>query len=69
MELKAGPGRCEEASPRSHSFYIPCDRIAYWMVKTRDPKPYRMCAACADHNVKNRGAEIVGPVTARPSVV
>lgn len=23
--------------------------------------PYRMCAACADHNIRNRGAKLVGP--------
>ncbi len=62
MELKAKPGGCEEASPQSGEYYIPCNRPAVRMVKNRDPQsPYRMCAMCADHNVRNRGAEDVGP--------
>lgn len=59
IDLKAKPLCCEEASPRSHGFYIPCDRPAKFMVKNRDLQPYRMCEMCADHNVRNRGAAIV----------
>lgn len=65
MNLKAEPGGCEEASPLSHSFYIPCNAPAAYVVKNRDPTPYRMCAQCADHNVRNRGATIVGPFKRR----
>jgi hypothetical protein len=62
VELRAKPGGCEEASPMSHHFYIPCNRPATRMIKNRDPQsPYRMCDICADHNVRNRGAEDVGP--------
>jgi hypothetical protein len=61
MDLKARPGGCEEASPMSHNFCIPCNRPATRMIKNRDPRPYRMCDMCADHNVRNRGAEDVGP--------
>lgn len=50
---------CEEASPLSHQFYIACGRPAEFVVKNRDPRPYAMCAACADHNVRNRGAYYV----------
>src|ERR1700722_20461218 len=50
---------CQEASHLSHLFYIPCGRAAAYVVKTRDPKAYLMCSACADHNVKNRGARYV----------
>lgn len=32
------------------------------MVKNRDPNPYRMCEPCAEHNVRNRGAQIIGAV-------
>lgn len=60
LDLKAKKGGCEEASILSHNFYIPCNAPAARLVKTRDPKPYRMCAACADHNVKNRGATDLG---------
>lgn len=61
MELKAKPGHCEEASPMSHMFYIPCNQPATNMVKTRDTEPYRMCASCTSHNVRNRGATDLGP--------
>lgn len=51
--------RCEEASPASRLTYIPCGMPAAFMVKNRDPGPYAMCEACADHNVRNRGAHYV----------
>lgn len=54
------PGtKCEEASPLSRQYYIPCGQPAEFMVQTRDPRPYAMCAMCADHNVHNRGARYV----------
>lgn len=59
-ELKAKPDCCEEASMLSHSFYIPCNRPAVSIVEHRDGR-YRMCEMCADHNVRNRGAKLVGP--------
>jgi hypothetical protein len=55
--------RCEEASPLSRETYIPCGKIATRIIKTSDPKPYRMCDGCADHNVTNRGAQDLGPVS------
>lgn len=61
QDFEAKPGGCEEASPMSHQFYIPCNQPATRMVKTRDPNPYRMCDMCADHNVRNRGAKDIGP--------
>lgn len=61
MELRASPGGCEEAHFTSRTFYIPCDQPAVFMVKNRDPRPYRMCQACTHHNVDRRGAVIVGP--------
>lgn len=69
--LKAGPGRCEEASPLSHGAYIPCNAPATVMVKHRGRAegPYRMCPECASHNVKNRNAEIVGAIPAGDTVI
>lgn len=51
--------RCQEASPASRETYTACGRPAEFIVKNRDPSPYAMCAMCADHNVKNRGAYYV----------
>lgn len=65
-QLTAKPGGCEEASSLSAQFYIPCNRPAERMVKTADPRPYRMCGMCANHNVKNRGAEDQGPYVPSP---
>lgn len=48
-EAKALPGMCEEASVNS----------AVSVVYNGDRRVYRMCAACASHNVANRGAAIV----------
>lgn len=59
--LKANPHCCEEASMLSVGLYVPCNQPATRMVKNRDPKEYRMCDACAYHNVRNRGAEDTGP--------
>lgn len=61
--LVAGTDRCEEASPLSGFAYIPCDKPAVSIVrwKGRSDPPIRMCFGCADHNVRNRGGEIVGP--------
>lgn len=62
-ELKANPGCCEEAAPISSQFYIPCNQPATRMVSfiERGEGPYRMCAGCAWHNTKNRGATDIGP--------
>jgi len=50
---------CEEASMLSSDRYIPCGKPAVALVKNRDPRPYFMCMGCADHNVTNRGAEVL----------
>lgn len=47
---------CEEASPLSRETYIPCGQPADAIVKCEREGPYNMCAACADHNVRRRGA-------------
>lgn len=54
------PGtKCEEASPQSHQFYIACGKPAEFIVQYLHggEPPYAMCAACAEHNVLNRGAQ------------
>jgi hypothetical protein len=67
-ELKAKDHCCEEAAilPPGMDFYAPCNQPAVSIVgwKGRDDKPIRMCAVCAEHNVRNRGGEIVGPYEA-----
>ena len=61
--LKAAEHGCEEASLESREFYIPCNQPATTVVHWpgRQDRPVRMCAMCADHNVRNRGGEIQGP--------
>lgn len=65
IELKAKPHCCEEASLLSPQFpfYVPCNEPAVRVVgwKGRSDSPIRMCAACACHNVRNRGGEDHGP--------
>jgi hypothetical protein len=56
--LKAKPGCCEEASTLSHNFYIPCNRPATKIIASREGE-LRMCDACADHSVRNRGMKFV----------
>ncbi len=54
---------CEEASLQSGATYIPCNRHAVNIVgwKGRSDVPIRMCQFCTDHNVSNRGGEIIKP--------
>jgi hypothetical protein len=62
VELRAQPDRCEEASHLSKQSYIPCNAPAVRVVfHKRDNYAYRMCAPCADHNIRNRGGEDRGP--------
>lgn len=47
---------CEEASPLSFKIKIDCGRPASSIVwHNVDQRAYRMCEACTDHNVRNRG--------------
>jgi len=61
----AKPGCCQEAA-LCIPFYAPCNRPAVSIVrwKGRNEPAIRMCAMCADHNVRNRGGEIVEPFKA-----
>lgn len=55
---------CEEVSMHSIGvgFEVPCNKPAEILVyHHRDRRSYRMCAGCADHNIRNRGGENRGP--------
>lgn len=68
MELKADDNCCEEASILSTNTYIPCNAPAVSIVgwKGRSDKPIRMCRECANHNIRNRGGELIGPYKKSP---
>ena len=52
--------RCQEASVLSRDSYIPCNGPAVAIVHHRkDRRSYYMCAGCTDHNLRNRGGELV----------
>lgn len=53
-------GNCEEASSMSRNFYISCSAPSTMAVyHKKDDTTYRMCDACAYHNVRNRGGELL----------
>jgi hypothetical protein len=56
MKLEAKADCCEEASPLSSEFYIPCNRPATAVLihAHTGEGPYRMCDACAGQN-RRRG--------------
>lgn len=64
--IEAKPGTCEEASPFAPpGCYLPCGKDAVKRVHhPRDQRTYNMCEACADHNIKNRGAVDHGAMSA-----
>jgi hypothetical protein len=68
MELKANDHCCQEASIFSGAAYIPCNAPATSIVgwKGRPDDPIRMCDACARHNIRNRGGELIGPYKNSP---
>lgn len=54
---------CEEASPQSREYFIPCAAPATrFILSERGRVVYAMCSGCADHNVRNRGAKAVGEI-------
>jgi len=59
MPISVKPGGCEEYA------HIPCNKPATTLIgwPDRGEGPYRMCDACAWHNIKNRNAEDLGPYT------
>lgn len=67
IDLKAKPGCCEEAALGVPvPVYVPCNEPAVNIVgwKGRSDPPIRMCFACTDHNVRNRGGEVLRPFVA-----
>jgi hypothetical protein len=51
--------KCQEASPQSFHFYVPCGRPATLVLwSEKDRRHYWMCEMCADHNTR-RGMVIV----------
>lgn len=54
---------CEEASPWSITTYIPCGKPAVAVIDNGDRQPYNMCTACAEHNIRNRGARLVAMIS------
>lgn len=56
------PDGCEEAA-LGLPFYLPCNKPATFIVGWigRRDAPIRMCDHCKDHNVRNRGGEVIGP--------
>lgn len=66
LELKAKSDGCE-ACIMGAPFYAPCNKPPVYMVgwPTRNDGPYRMCAMCADHNMRNRGASKISDYKAK----
>jgi len=60
LELVAKPGCCGECVMGA-PFYVPCNKPAFTLIgwKGRSDQPVLMCDGCADHNIKNRGGEIL----------
>jgi hypothetical protein len=63
--MKASEHCCEECAilPTGFDAYIPCNKPATKVIATgrATEGPYRMCDACADHSIRNRGMTLVGP--------
>lgn len=61
MALKAKFACCEEAALLPFPGYIPCNKPAVALVgwKGRSDDPIRMCSMCLDHNIRNRGGEVI----------
>jgi len=52
--------KCQEASILSRESYIPCGAKATTIVyHEKDRRGYFMCDPCADHNIRNRGGNLV----------
>jgi hypothetical protein len=52
---------CQEASIWPSVIYVPCgDRAVAIVYQPKDRRSYYMCDSCTDHNVKNRGGQLIG---------
>jgi len=62
--IEAKPDGCQESNYIIPT--LPCNQPATRMIgwPKRGEGPYRMCDGCADHSVRNRGAEDLGPFVA-----
>ena len=61
---------CQEASSLSRETYIPCMAHATKVIfHPRDGKSYFMCEPCADHNLKNRGAQLAAAENPDPQPI
>ena len=62
-QWEAGPGGCQEQADLPFvTVYFPCGRPATRVVQFPSGEgPYRMCEMHADHNIRNRGANDLGP--------
>lgn len=60
MALKASFASCEEAVLGMPG-YFPCNKPAIAVVgwRNRSDAPIRMCMGCLNHNVTNRGGQII----------
>ena len=69
--IKAQPHCCEEAALGMGNAYLPCNKRATKIIDVNRPGStegsYRMCDACADHSVRNRGMKEIGPYNAKES--
>ena len=69
--ITARPHCCEEAAMGMGDAYLPCNKPATKIIRPRkdgSEPDLRMCDACADHSVRNRGMLLLGPY-AGPSQV
>ncbi|MCD0415700.1 hypothetical protein LOC51_00600 [Rubrivivax sp. JA1024] len=68
FKLQADEDCCQEASIFSVAVYMPCNAPATSVVgwKGRSDTPIRMCDACANHNIRNRGGELIAPYKNSP---
>ena len=57
--IEANAGMCQERNYFMPEF--PCNKPATTSVKFHGEPALRMCDACADHSIRNRGAENLGP--------
>lgn len=57
------PGqRCEETNGMIGDRYLRCGAFPVALVASGDERLYYMCEMCTAHNVRNRGAIVVGRI-------
>lgn len=69
--IEAKPNGCQESNMIIPT--LPCNapaiRMIGWVDRSGEVRegPYRMCAMCADHSLRNRGAKDLGEFVAVPA--